>query len=155
MVVSKGADKGLEIYIENCKALDPKNIELVNPDPMNPRPVGKIWVDNCQKLDCEVKEMEFEVFNKIKHSKNLQKGKDLVMFNYKDKGTMATVGRNRAVVDLSFYKFSGYLAWFIWMFLHLMLILSVKNKIIIFINWAWNYFTKDTSLRLIFTTKNK
>jgi NADH dehydrogenase len=81
--------------------------------------------------------------------------KKLQEFEYKDFGSMATIGKHKAVVDLSFYKFSGYLAWFIWMFLHLMLILSVKNKLIIFINWAWNYFTKDTSLRLIFAPKNK
>jgi NADH dehydrogenase len=81
--------------------------------------------------------------------------KALKEFEYRDLGSMATIGKHKAVVDLSFYKFSGYIAWFIWMFLHLMLILSVKNKIIIFINWAWNYFTKDTSLRLIFSPKNK
>ncbi len=87
---------------------------------------------------------------KLKAQNKVQKA-----FEYKDLGSMATIGKHKAVVDLSFYKFSGYFAWFIWMFLHLMLILSVKNKIIIFINWAWNYFTKDSSLRLIFSTKNK
>ena len=86
--------------------------------------------------------------------RNIQ-NKNLKEFEYKDLGSMATIGKHKAVVDLSFYKFSGYLAWFIWMFLHLMLILSVKNKLIIFINWAWNYFTKDTSLRLIFAPKGK
>jgi NADH dehydrogenase len=98
----------------------------------------------------------------INQAKNLAKNfklkathKALKEFEYKDLGSMATIGKHKAVVDLSFYKFSGYFAWFIWMFLHLMLILSVKNKIIIFINWAWNYFTKDSSLRLIFSTKNK
>lgn len=75
-------------------------------------------------------------------------------FEYKDLGTMATIGRNKAVVDLPFYHFKGYLAWFIWMFLHLMLILSVKNKLIIFINWTWSYFSKDSSLRLILTPQS-
>jgi NADH:ubiquinone reductase (H+-translocating) len=70
-------------------------------------------------------------------------------FEYKDLGSMATIGRNKAVVDLPRFKFSGYFAWLIWMFLHLMLILSVRNKLIIFINWVWAYLTKDTSLRLI------
>ena len=98
----------------------------------------------------------------INQAKNLAKNFKLkaqnkvqAAFEYKDLGSMATIGKHKAVVDLTFYQFSGYLAWFIWMFLHLMLILSVKNKLIIFINWAWNYFTKDTSLRLIFTQKNK
>ncbi len=79
--------------------------------------------------------------------------KPLHEFEYKDLGSMATVGKHKAVVDLPFIKFKGYIAWYIWMFLHLMLILSVKNKLIIFINWAWNYFTKDTSLRLILSPK--
>jgi NADH dehydrogenase len=64
---------------------------------------------------------------------------------------MATVGRNKAVVEFPFMKFKGYPAWLIWMFLHLMLILSVRNKLIIFINWGWLYITKNTSLRLILT----
>lgn len=70
-------------------------------------------------------------------------------FEYKDKGTMATIGKKKAVVDLPYIKFRGFLAWFVWMFLHLMLILSVRNKLVIFINWAWLFFTRDTSLRLI------
>ena len=79
--------------------------------------------------------------------------KPLRDFEYKDRGSMATIGKNKAVVDLPFIKFKGYLAWYVWMFVHLMLILSVRNKLIIFINWAWNYFTKDTSLRLILSPK--
>jgi NADH dehydrogenase len=75
--------------------------------------------------------------------------KKLIDYEYKDLGSMATIGRNKAVVDLKNFKFKGYFAWLIWMFLHLMLILSVKNKLIIFINWAWAYVTKDSSLRLI------
>ena len=70
-------------------------------------------------------------------------------FEYRDLGSMATIGTNKAVVDLPFMHFKGYFAWLTWMFLHLMLILSVRNKLIIFINWAWAYITKDTSLRLI------
>lgn len=75
--------------------------------------------------------------------------KKLKEYEYRDLGSMATVGRNKAIVDLPFISFHGYLAWYFWMFLHLMLILSVKNKLIIFINWAWNYITKNSSLRLI------
>jgi len=79
---------------------------------------------------------------------NLNKNKS-IEFEYKDLGSMATIGRNKAVVDLPHFKFKGYFAWLVWMFLHLMLILSVRNKLIIFINWVWAYLTKDTSLRLI------
>ena len=73
-------------------------------------------------------------------------------FEYEDKGSMATVGRNLAVVDIPKPKlhFGGFFAWLIWMFLHLVLILGVKNKIQVFINWIYNYLTYDQSLRLIF-----
>ena len=73
-------------------------------------------------------------------------------FEYFDKGSMATVGRNLAVVDVPKPKmhFRGLIAWFIWMGLHLFLILGVKNRLIVFINWIYNYFTYDQSLRLIF-----
>src|SRR5690554_6129179 len=80
---------------------------------------------------------------------NIEIENNLKLYEYKNLGTMATIGRNKAVVDLPFIKFKGYFAWLIWMFLHLMLILSVRNKIVIFINWAWNYVTKNNSLRLI------
>ena len=73
-------------------------------------------------------------------------------YEYFDKGSMATVGRNLAVVDLPKPKmhFRGLIAWLIWMGLHLFLILGVKNRLIVFINWIYSYFTYDQSLRLIF-----
>ncbi|MES2777268.1 MAG: NAD(P)/FAD-dependent oxidoreductase [Bacteroidota bacterium] len=73
-------------------------------------------------------------------------------FEYYDKGSMATVGRNLAVADLPKPKlhFSGFFAWLIWMGLHLFLLVGVKNRIMVFINWIYNYFTYDQSLRLIF-----
>lgn len=70
-------------------------------------------------------------------------------FKYNDKGSMATIGRNKAVVDLPFLKFQGFFAWFVWMFVHLISIIGVRNKLFIFINWVWNYVTYDQSLRLI------
>jgi NADH:ubiquinone reductase (H+-translocating) len=70
-------------------------------------------------------------------------------FSYKDKGTMATVGRNLAVVELPFAKFGGFFAWATWMFVHLMSILGIKNRFFIFVNWLTNYFTYNLSLRLI------
>ena len=72
-----------------------------------------------------------------------------VEYEYHDLGMMATIGKHKAVVELPFLKFKGPIAWYVWMFLHLMLILSVRNKIVIFFNWAWSYLTKDTSLRII------
>jgi NADH:ubiquinone reductase (H+-translocating) len=72
-----------------------------------------------------------------------------VEYEYNDLGMMATIGKHKAVVEFPFMKIKGPIAWYIWMFLHLMLILSVRNKLVIFFNWAWSYLTKDTSLRLI------
>lgn len=76
----------------------------------------------------------------------------LLQFEYHDKGSMATVGRNLAVVDLPKprWSFGGFFAWMIWMGLHLMLILGVKNRFFVFMNWLYNYITYDQNLRLIF-----
>jgi len=90
-----------------------------------------------------------------KNLKYLEQNKPTKNFEYKDLGSMETIGRNKAVVDLPFFHFKGYFAWLVWIFVHLMLILSVKNKLIIFINWAWAYSTKDTSLALILSQENK
>ena len=76
-------------------------------------------------------------------------------YEYIDRGSMATIGKHRAVVDLPKFKFQGFLAWYLWMFLHLMLILSVRNKIAIFFNWMWSYINKDSSLRLIIAPSRK
>ena len=82
----------------------------------------------------------------------LRKDTRLEEFEYYDKGTMATVGRNLAVCDIPKPKlhFGGFIAWIIWMSLHLFLILGVKNRFFVFCNWIYNYFTYDQSLRLIF-----
>jgi len=81
-----------------------------------------------------------------------RKSNKVYEFEYFDKGSMATVGRNLAVVDIPKPKFhlGGFFAWLIWMSLHLFLILGVKNKVMTFINWIYNYFTYDQNLRLIF-----
>lgn len=80
-------------------------------------------------------------------------GKKAIPFTYKDLGSMATVGRNRAVVDLPFWKFQGFFAWLTWMFVHLMSIVGVKNRVLTLINWVWSYITYDQSLRLILRPK--
>ena len=82
----------------------------------------------------------------------LRKETRFTEFEYFDKGTMATVGRNLAVCDFPKPKlhFGGFIAWIIWMSLHLFLILGVKNRFFVFCNWIYNYFTYDQSLRLIF-----
>ena len=82
-------------------------------------------------------------FKKLSHATIRQE------FEYHDKGSMATVGKRKAVVDLPSFSFQGRLAWLTWMFVHLMLILSVKNKLITFINWASSYFSNDSTLRVM------
>jgi NADH dehydrogenase len=81
--------------------------------------------------------------------------KPQIKFEYHDKGSMATVGKRKAVVDLPKFSFQGRLAWFTWMFIHLMLILSVKNKLSIFVNWMFSYFNNDSTLRVILKPASK
>jgi len=70
-------------------------------------------------------------------------------FHYRSLGVMATVGRNHAVVDLPFVRFQGVFGWFVWLFVHLMSLVGFRNKVVAFVNWAWNYFSYDRGLRLI------
>ncbi|MDO9256512.1 MAG: NAD(P)/FAD-dependent oxidoreductase [Bacteroidales bacterium] len=81
--------------------------------------------------------------------KRQQKNKPMKPYHYFNKGSMATIGRNLAVVELPFVRFYGFFAWLTWMFVHLMAIVGVKNRLLVFINWFWNYVTYDQSLRLI------
>ena len=83
-------------------------------------------------------------------AKNLNKGVMEKVFTYNDKGSMATVGRNRAVVDLKHIHLYGRPAWVTWMFIHLISILGMRNKLSVLINWIWAYCTYSTSLRLLF-----
>jgi NADH dehydrogenase len=75
--------------------------------------------------------------------------KPMKQFVYKDKGSMATVGRNKAVVDLKHFKFAGFFAWFVWMFIHLMALVGFRNRVIVFFNWTYNYINFDKAARLI------
>jgi len=83
------------------------------------------------------------------------KNEPMKPYTYFNKGSMATIGRNQAIVELPFVKFYGFFAWLTWMFVHLMAIVGVKNRLLIFINWFWNYITYDQSLRLIIKPSGK
>jgi NADH dehydrogenase len=85
-----------------------------------------------------------------KNLKNILQNKPLVQFEYKDKGSLATVGKHKAVVDLSFIKFQGFFAWYVWMGLHLVLLMGMKNRLFVFIDWVIAYFSNNSTLRLIF-----
>lgn len=85
------------------------------------------------------------LLNMINHS-----DKPMKPFRYSDKGSMATVGRNKAVVDLpKNLHFGGFFAWFVWMFVHLVSIIGFRSKLVVLTNWVWNYFTYDRGTRLI------
>jgi len=80
---------------------------------------------------------------------HLVKGEHTEPFKYHDKGSLATIGRNRAVADLGKIRFQGFFAWFVWLFVHIMSLAGFSNKLVVFCNWLINYFTKNTDNRLI------
>lgn len=82
-------------------------------------------------------------------ARNLNAGQMTHPFTYHDKGSMATIGKNKAVADLKKFSFTGFFAWLVWMFIHLISILGMRNKITVLSNWMWNYIFYSTSLRLL------
>ncbi|WP_161888408.1 NAD(P)/FAD-dependent oxidoreductase [Pontibacter russatus] len=91
--------------------------------------------------------------------RNMLAGEPMKAFDYNDKGAMATVGRNHAVADLKLFhkeiKTQGFLAWLIWMFIHLISLVGFRNKLIVSVNWFWSYFTYDTGNRFILGNKQE
>ena len=88
-----------------------------------------------------------------KNLNNLSQGKQMIPFRYKDLGSMATIGRNKAVADLPFMKTQGFVAWILWLIVHLKSILGAKNQIFVLLNWVWSYIFLDQSLRIIVRPK--
>ncbi|WP_349902066.1 NAD(P)/FAD-dependent oxidoreductase, partial [Bacteroides caccae] len=84
-----------------------------------------------------------------KNLMRLEKGEEMKPFHYRNLGSMATVGRNRAVAEFSKIKTQGWFAWVLWLVVHLRSILGVRNKVVVLLNWIWNYFTYDQSMRMI------
>jgi NADH dehydrogenase len=76
-------------------------------------------------------------------------GKSIKPFRYFDKGNLATIGRNKAVADFGFLKVSGFPAWFLWVFVHLMYLVEFENRLLVFVEWVYNYFTHNRGARLI------
>lgn len=81
--------------------------------------------------------------------RDLLRNRPMKAFHYKDLGSMATIGRNHAVAEFANMKFSGYIAWIVWMIVHLMSLLGFRNKLVVFINWFYRYFTFDRGTRII------
>ena len=110
--------------------------------------------ENYPKGHPQVAQVALQQARNLSHNLKAEgKGNPKRPFRYKDLGSMATVGRKLAVVDLPFLKFQGTLAWLTWLFVHLMAILGVKNKLLIFMDWSWNYLRFDPSLRLLIKPK--
>lgn len=155
--------------------IKPNRIEGLSPEHYAPN--GRIYVDSfSQIIDCpgvfalgDVSLLTEEKYPKghpqvaqaaLQQAVNLgnnliewQRGKEPNPFRYKDLGSMATIGKKRAVVDLPFIKFQGLFAWLTWLFVHLMAILGVKNRLFVFLNWSWSYLSFDPSLRLLLRPK--
>ncbi len=143
-IPDKCLTKGNRIIVNRYnKMLDSDNIFVIGDQSY--METSKYPQGHPQVANVAIKQAE----NLAKNLKNILNGEECKEYEYKDYGTMATIGKNKAVVDLPFMRLQGFWAWVIWMFLHLMLILSVRNKLIIFINWAWSYITKNTALRII------
>ncbi len=85
----------------------------------------------------------------LAHNLNINSNESWKKFNYFDKGSMATIGKNKAVADIKALHFQGFFAWLVWMFIHLMSIVGFRNRLVILINWVWNYFSYDRAIRLI------
>ncbi|HYG16078.1 MAG TPA: NAD(P)/FAD-dependent oxidoreductase [Bacteroidia bacterium] len=84
-----------------------------------------------------------------KNFENIARKRALKPFKYQDKGSMATIGRHKAVVDLPFMKFKGWFAWYVWMLVHLLMLIGFRNRFVVFFNWIWNYFSYQRAIRLI------
>jgi len=155
--------------------IKPNAVEGISPDQLGP--VGRLVVDEYNRLkgsenifalgdQClqaseerprgypQVAQVAMQQASNLgTNLKRWAKHKKPRPFKYRDLGSMATVGRKLAVVDLPFWKFQGFFAWLTWLFVHLMAILGVRNKLFIFLNWAWAYLSFDVSLRLLIRPK--
>jgi NADH dehydrogenase len=80
---------------------------------------------------------------------HILKGTPLESFRFKNPGTLATIGRNAAVAQIGPFAFKGFLAWLVWLAIHLVRIIGFRNKLAVLINWAWDYFFYDRGARLI------
>ena len=77
------------------------------------------------------------------------RGNERLLFRYWDKGKMATIGRRRAVRQIGRWQFSGFFAWLMWLFVHVILLVGFRNRLMVMREWAWAYFTRERSARLI------
>lgn len=106
--------------------------------------------DSSPKGHPQVAQVSLQMARQL--AKNLNGGvrnKTFEKFRYQDKGSLATIGRNAAVADLGKFKFGGVVAWWLWLLIHIFTIVGTRNRVSVFIDWAWSYFNYDVSLRLL------
>ncbi len=112
--------------------------------------VGDIALMECEDYPHGHPQMAQPAIQQARNlAKNLNVGEWRTPFRYNDKGSMATIGKNKAVADLKGMSFTGFFAWWIWMVIHLLSILGMRNKLSVLTNWTWNYLFYSTSLRLL------
>ncbi len=146
--------RGNRIKIDRqCKAIGTNNIFAIGDVAYMEEPA---WPNGHPQVAPVAMQMADTIAKNLRNIEMKSSKKAMEEFVYNDKGSMATVGRNLAVVDMPKPKlhFGGFVAWMIWMGLHLMLILGVKNRFFVFCNWLYSYFTYDQNLRLIFKETN-
>lgn len=103
----------------------------------------------------QVAQVAIQMGRTVAHNLNrITRKKEPEHFSYRDKGSLATIGKNAAVADICGMKISGIVAWWLWLFVHIMTIVGIRNRVSIFIDWLWNYINNDVSLRL-FIRPNK
>lgn len=96
-----------------------------------------------------------QAVNLARNLQAMRKGGQGRPFQYKNKGALATIGRGKAVADFPAVHLGGFIAWILWLVVHLMTLVGFRNRLVVLVNWMWNYFSYDRAIRLIFTTSRK
>ncbi|MDH6311039.1 NADH dehydrogenase [Dysgonomonas sp. PFB1-18] len=110
--------------------------------------------DNSPKGHPQVAQVALQMANNLaKNLNNTIKAKEWEKFTYADRGSLATIGRNAAVADLGKFRFGGRFAWWLWLWVHILSIVGMRNKVSVFIDWVWSYLNYDVSLRLFIRPK--
>jgi len=101
----------------------------------------------------QVAQVALQMARQLADNLNKDDSSNWEKFVYKDKGSLATIGRNAAVADLGKFRFGGWLAWWLWLWVHILSIVGMRNKVSVFIDWVWSYLNYDVSLRLLIRPK--
>lgn len=139
--------KSKQIMTDNCNRMNENSNVFVIGD------IASLASENFPKGYPQLASVAIDQAKNVADNfKRMAAGKALKPYEYKNKGSMATVGRNKAVIDLHqpHWSFQGFFAWLVWMTLHLFLLIGFKNRLVVFINWGYKYLTRSQSLSLLF-----